>query len=92
MKPDELDIVKEHIELVIQKTVNGKIDKLNDKMEEHNRVHESHMQVVVKHMEETKPILEAYKGASTIGNLVKWLAGLGTAVGVLWAIIRGLFP
>ena len=91
MKPDELDILKEHIELVIQRTVNGKIDKLNDKMEEHNRIHEAHMETVVKHMEETKPILEAYRGFNTAGELIKWIAGVGTALGVLWLMVTQLW-
>lgn len=74
----------------IEITVNGKIRNLTKLVEEHNTKHEADYRVVKEHIEATRPIIEAYKGFNTAGNLVKWVAGVGTAVGVLWIMIKGL--
>lgn len=72
----------------IKETVNGKIDSIEEKLDEHNEKHEADMVIINKHLEETRPIIEAYRGFNTAGNLIKWLAGVGTAIGVLWIIVR----
>lgn len=98
MTPDYFDQFLERIETTIDKKVNGKIDRLEKKLEAHNERHEAHfaevksyMEKTDKHIEETKPIIEAYRGVNTVGNLVKWVAGVGTALGVLWVMLMQLW-
>lgn len=74
----------------IKETVNGKIDHLRELMESHNERHEQDMVDVKKHIEKVTPIVEAYNGFNSAGNLVKWVAGVGTALGVLWIMIKSL--
>lgn len=83
--------VKSTVPEEIQKKVNGKIDRLTQLMETHNAKHEADMIEVRKHMAEVGPILETYRGFSTTGNLIKWVAGVGTAIGVLWILFKGFF-
>jgi len=73
MSPAELEILREHIQLTIKETVNGKIDRMDEKLDAHIKVHEAHLI-------EVKPILDAYQGGKVLGDLVKWIAGLGLAV------------
>jgi DNA-binding SARP family transcriptional activator len=79
VEPEILEVLRETIKI----TVNGKIDDLKKIIEDHNERHE-------KDMADIKPIIEAYQGFNTAGNLVKWVAGVGTAVGVLWLMIKGV--
>lgn len=92
MTPEQFEIFlesnKKSTAEAIQTTVNGKIDSIRQLVETHNQNHERDMTEVREHIKETKPILEAYKGFNTAGNLVKWVAGVGTAVGVLWMFIK----
>ncbi|RJQ33893.1 hypothetical protein C4568_03770 [Candidatus Parcubacteria bacterium] len=76
---------REAIVAVIKETVNGKIDRLNDKMDRHNEIHEQDMKEVRAHIEETKPIIVAYQGGRVLGELIKWLAGVGAAVLLVWS-------
>lgn len=82
--------ILEAIRQTIKETVNGKIDRLKDLMEEHNRKHEEDMVEVKEHMIKTTPIIEAFNGINTVGNMVKWIAGVGTAVGVIWLFIKAI--
>jgi hypothetical protein len=91
MTPDDLTKLSSHIENTIKLTVNGKIDALKDLVLDHNEKHERDMKEVRAHIEETKPILETYKGFNTAGNLIKWVAGVATALGVLWIMAVQLF-
>lgn len=91
MTPDDLDILKEHIVTVIKSTVNGKIDAIEKKIDQHNFKHEADLVEIKEHIAETKPVIEAYKGLNTAGNLVKWIAGVGTAIGVLWVMAMQIF-
>lgn len=79
IEPEILETIRQ----TIKETVNGKIDHLKEIIEEHNEKHE-------KDMADIKPIIQAYQGFNTAGNLVKWVAGVGTAVGVLWMISKSL--
>lgn len=83
MNETDISFLREEIAKTIKTTVNGKIDRLTELVEEHNRKHE-------KDMEDIKPIIEAYQGFNTAGNLVKWIAGVGTAIGVLWITLMSL--
>lgn len=35
-------------------------------------------------------LIQAWKAAGMVGKFVKWLAGLVTAAGVLWAVTKGM--
>ena len=83
MSPED----REAIVAVIKETVNGKIDRLTDKMDEHNRTHETDMKEVRAHIEETKPIIDAYKGSKVLGEFIKWVAGVGAALLLVWSWI-----
>lgn len=95
MTEDEIQKLTEGVIETIEKVVNGKIDRLEKKLDDHNIRHEAHFQEVRgfmeetnAHMAETKPIIQAYHGFNTAGELVKWVAGVGTAVGVLFLLLR----
>lgn len=38
--------------------------------------------------QEVKDLLDAWKTATNVLAFVKWLAGIGTAVAFLWAVIK----
>lgn len=80
------------IQDTIISTVNGKIDRLHEKVDAHNTQHEQDMTEVKEHIKKVEPILEAYTGGIALGGLVKWSAGVITAVGVVWLSIKGLIP
>lgn len=94
MTPEQFEIFLERNEKstadAVRKTVNGKIDHIKELMEGHNQRHEADMVEVKKHIEKVTPIIEAYSGFNSAGNLVKWVAGVGTAVGVLWMMLKSL--
>lgn len=91
MTTSDLDQILDRIEVTIDKKVNGKIDGLRKLVETHNEKHEQDMREVKEHIVEVKPILETYRGFSTTGNFIKWIAGVGTAMGVLWMLVKGFF-
>lgn len=92
MTPDDIrKTIEEAVGKSIDAKVNGKIDRLSEKIDQHNAKHEEDLVEIKEHMAETRPIIEAYKGFNTAGNLVKWMAGVGTAIGVLWIMIRSLW-
>lgn len=62
------------VEESIQKTVNGKIDKLHEKLDTHTATME--------------PILKAYEGANNAGNFVIWISKVFLAVGAIVATIK----
>lgn len=77
MNEEELQILKEHIEKVIDERVNGKIDRLDNKVD--------------KHMKEMSPFLTGFKGAKIIGVTIKWVAGVVIAVGGAIALFKSGF-
>lgn len=84
MTEEALQVIRD----TIKETVNGKIDRIKDLVELHNKRHEQDMLEVKKHIEKVTPIVEAYNGFNSAGNLVKWMAGVGTAIGVLWMMFK----
>lgn len=75
MTPEDRQAIVE----VIQKTVNGKIDRIEQKIDTHNTQHELDMVEVRKHIEDVKPILNTYNGGRVVGDILKWIAGVGIA-------------
>lgn len=71
------------IKSTIKETVNGKIDHLTEMIKEHNTKHEKDMQTIL-------PVIEAFNGVSVAGNGIKWIAGVGTAIGVVWLLFKGI--
>ena len=86
MTEEALQVIRD----TIKETVNGKVDHIRELMETHNTRHEADMVEVRKHIEKVAPIIEAYSGFNSAGNLVKWVAGVGTAIGVLWMMLKSL--
>ena len=82
MNEEVLQVIRD----TIKETVNGKIDHLREMMEEHNEKHERDMVEVKEHIEKTTPMIEAFNSVSIVGNGIKWIAGVGTAIGVLWIL------
>jgi hypothetical protein len=109
MNPQQFAIFLEQNERntreTIERTVNGKIDRLSRKVEgiadnqtAHNLSHENDMIAVRQHIQAVSPILIEYKERKAAGDFVKrngelirWLAGVGTAIGVLWIMVLQLF-
>lgn len=95
MTSQDLEHIMDSLKETIKETVNGKIDAMRKDLNEHNTRHEAYFEQVKEymkktdgHIEETKPILEAYRGFNTAGELIKWVAGVGTAIGILWLILK----
>ncbi len=95
MNDEQLQELKEDLRATLQAKVNGKIDDLKRIVLDHNERHEEDMLDVREHMARSTPVIEAFeewqttrKTLGNVGNSVKWLAGLATAVGVLWIIVR----
>lgn len=72
-------------------SLGGKIDKLTKLVEEHNTRHEADM-------EDLRPIIIEYnerqirdKFLKNAGEGAKWIAGVLTAIGVLWLFVKGIF-
>lgn len=70
--------------IAVKETVNGKIDKIDARQREymalnaeHNEKHEEQMKAIHAHIEEVQPILDGLRGVKVIGNVWKWLMGLG---------------
>ena len=40
--------------------------------------------------EDMKGLLQAWEATGVFGKLVKWLAGIVTAAGILWAVAKGM--
>ena len=62
------------VEQSIQKTVNGKIDKLHEKLD--------------RHTETMEPILRAYEGANNAGNFIIWISKILLAVAAIVGTIK----
>ena len=46
--------------------------------------------IVNEHMKEVKPFLDGWRGARTIGNFIKWTAGVLIAIGAVVAIVTNV--
>ena len=67
---------REEIVEIIQLTVNGKIDRLDERIV---KLCES----VQAHQEEVKPFMDGWRGAKVFGNLAKWIAGVAIAIAAI---------
>ena len=92
MNQEEVERLLDCVRDTIEKKVNGRIEALHTKVDEHNSKHEEDMDIVKEHMKKVEPILEAYTGGKALGGLVKWAAGVITAVGIVWLAIKGELP
>lgn len=86
MDTEALQVIRD----AIKETVNGKIDRLANEVVNIKQSIEDHNEKHQKDMDRILPIIEAYNGVSIAGNGIKWIAGVGTAIGVLWILIKGL--
>ena len=91
MTPEQLHDLKEDLKSVIQDKVNGKIDRIERKLDEHNVRHEAIVADIL-------PIIKEYKDRQIrdaflkeAGERIKWIAGVGTAIGIVWLFIKGLW-
>lgn len=93
MTPSEISDLKDCISKQVEKSigvyVNGKLDKIDAKLDQHIITHTEDTKRIDTHMLETKEIMEAFRGVRAIGEVVKWLSGVGVAIVAAWAILRG---
>ena len=73
MDDKQLKYITEHLENVITKTVNGKIDKLDKKFDK----------MFIEHREKMDPIYEAYTSANNTGTFIVWLSKIILAIGII---------
>ena len=68
------------------------IDKITQALNDMKTCFEDHIEKHDKHIDEMQPILDAYKGAGTIGKLVIWVSKVVVAftivAGAFWGIIH----
>ena len=69
MKEKDIQYLSEHLESVIQKTVNGKIDRLHKKLD--------------AHIDKLEPVFEVYDTAKRGGGFIIWISKVILAVGVI---------
>lgn len=82
--PQLIEIIKEAVNESVSKTVNGKIDALDQKANEmYKRLEE--------HLVEIEPFLDGFKGAKIIGTTVKWIAGVMVAFGTIYWSLKNFF-
>jgi len=79
MDKEQLRYLTEHIENVINKTVNGKIDNLDKKVDERFATHEEKM----------RPIYDVYTTANNVGKFIKWTAGILLAFAAIITTLKG---
>lgn len=75
MDDKQLKYLSEHLENVIDKKVNGKIDRLDKKFDTKFDAHEKKM----------TPIYEAYTSANNIGKFIIWISKIVLATGIISA-------
>jgi len=87
MSDEILHAVKEAVREEMKIQVNGKLDPSSPTfaLKDIYRF----MEETRTHMDETKAIMEAFKGVKAIGELVKWVSGVGLAIAGMYALIRG---
>ena len=80
--------IKQIIRDEIKTTVNGKIDRMTEKLDAHIQQHEHDTNCLNQKFDpdsdkyilrDVLPIIEAYRGSKMLGELLKWLAGVGMA-------------
>lgn len=64
------DEITVSVKAAVKEMVNGKLDPNSPTFA---------MKDIYQHMEETRPLLEAYKGSKMLGELIKWLGGIALA-------------
>lgn len=80
MTEDERRFISQEIRLAVRETVNGRFDPNSPTY---------CLRAIDQHMIETKEIMEAFKGFKTIGELVKWVSGVGVAAVAIYALLKG---
>lgn len=64
----------------IEKYVNGHLRDMDSKLTTHIEKHDAFLADIT-------PVLRAYQGGKILGELVKWVAG----VGVAYVVVKGFF-
>lgn len=88
MTEEEQARIVEVIRDTIEKKVNGRVEALHVKIDSHNEKHEEDMKEVREHIKKVEPFLQGVAGAKLLGDMGKWLVGLG----VIWLAIKGVLP
>lgn len=89
MNEEVLSVIEKAIEKSIKVNVNGKIDHLTEMMGIHNAKHEEDMIEVREHIKEVRPYLDSARGVKTLGEIGKWIAGVGGSFIIIWAWVNG---
>jgi hypothetical protein len=84
MKPEQIEIIKEHLSEVVVKTVNGKIDQLNLKLD-------NYIDNDMAWKDRAEPLVKAYENSSWLWkivlNVMKFVVLVGAVIGA-WLIIK----
>ena len=73
MDDKDIKYLAEHLENVLDKKVNGKIDRLEQKLDDRFNAHDEKM----------KPIYRAYQSAGISGRFIIWISKIFLAIGVI---------
>lgn len=84
-----LDRMEAMIKVAVKETVNGKLDPESPTYA--LKGIDARMAVIQTHMDETKEIMEAFRGVKAIGEMAKWISGVGVALAAMYALIKGSF-
>lgn len=80
MTPEQIAQLEKSVKETIEKTVNGKINRLDQKLDEY-----------IKHdlewKETVQPVIDAYLVANKVGSFVQWMSKVILAIGVIVGVL-----
>lgn len=80
MTPEQTAQLEKSVKETIEKTVNGKINRLDQKLDEY-----------IKHdlewKETVQPVIDAYLVANKVGSFVQWISKVILAIGVIVGVL-----
>lgn len=87
MSDEILNAIDQAVERSVKKNVNGRFDPESPTY--CMKGIDERMARIDVHMEETKEILDALRGVRALGEIAKWISGVGVALAAMYALIRG---
>lgn len=80
MTPEQIAQLEKSVKETIEKTVNGKINRLDQKLDEY-----------IKHdmewKETVQPVIDAYTTVNKVGSFVQWISKVILAIGVIVGVL-----
>ncbi len=87
MTPEQLSQLEKSVRETIEKTVNGKITRLDQKLEEYIQRDEQWKTEDNEWKKTVQPVVDAYLTANRIGDFVQWISKVIVAVGVIIGVL-----